>query len=63
MGAWRGVGWPAKLMENWRGSLQPCSGGWQLTQATVPDLDQRLSQKNCLPRAIFSGVAQLSSGT
>src|SRR6266571_4101698 len=62
VGARRGVGLPSKLVENRWGSVQPWSGGWQLTQATVLDFDQRLSQKNCLPSAIFSGVGGLSSG-
>jgi len=35
---------------------------WQVTQAIVPFLDHRLSQKNCLPSAIFSDVTGLSSG-
>ena len=43
-----------------RGSVAP---RWQVTQATVPEADQRLSQKNFLPSAIFAGVTGLSSGT
>src|SRR5713226_4653869 len=62
VGARLGVSLPWKLVENRSGSLQPWLGWWQLTQATVPDFDQRLSQKNCLPSAIFSGVSGLSSG-
>src|SRR5215471_9091008 len=62
VGVCRGDGWPAKSVENGRESLQPWSGRWQLTQATVSDADQRLSQKNFLPSATFAGVIGLSSG-
>jgi len=33
-----------------------------VTQAIVLLLDQRFSQKSCLPRATFSGVNGLSAG-
>src|SRR5262245_31248351 len=62
VGVWRGLGRAAESGEQRRESLQPWSGRWQLTQATVPDADQRLSQKNFLPSATFAGVIGLSSG-